>query len=89
MAALREAAGQTDDAIAAWYAIATFGDGGGAPVPDAERDWRDLWAQAMEAKLGESISEEKREALIAHAKSYTWEQTAEAARRAVNFINMV
>ncbi len=49
VAALRQAAGQTDDAVAAWLAVATHGDGGDAPVPEADRSWRDLFASAMAA----------------------------------------
>ncbi|MBR4190471.1 MAG: hypothetical protein IKQ55_10985 [Kiritimatiellae bacterium] len=49
VAVLRRAAGQTDDAVAAWLAVATHGDGGDAPVPEADRSWRDLFASAMAA----------------------------------------
>ncbi len=47
------------------------------------------WAEAMEGKLEESFSTARREELIAHARSYTWERTAQAARSAIKYINMV
>ena len=47
------------------------------------------WAEAMEGKLEESYSTARREELIAHARSYTWERTAQAARSAIKYINMV
>ncbi len=44
-----------------------------------------LFAEAMEEKLTSPVSEEKRQQLIAHAKSYTWEQTAKAAKCAIEY----
>ena len=43
-----------------------------------------LYAQVMEEKLLNPISQERRELLVAHAKSYTWEATAKACRNAIS-----
>ena len=43
----------------------------------------DLWAQAMEGKLQEVVSDDRKAALRAHATRYTWEAAAEAAKKAI------
>jgi len=49
----------------------------------------DLWACAMEEKLNAPSDDEKKQKLIEHARSYTWDKTAEAARSAIKYANMV
>ena len=49
----------------------------------------DLWAQAMEGKLQEVVSDDRKAALRAHATHYTWENAAEAARCAIKRAYMV
>ena len=49
----------------------------------------DLWACAMEEKLNTPSDDEKKQKLIEHARSYTWDKTAEAARSAIKYANMV
>lgn len=44
----------------------------------------DLWAQAMEGKLQEVESDERKAALRAHASKYTWEAAADACRAAIS-----
>ena len=50
------------------------------PVSDVK-----LFAEAMEAKLNSPASPELRAKLVEHAKSYTWEQTAKAAKCAIDY----
>jgi glycosyltransferase involved in cell wall biosynthesis len=48
-----------------------------------------LWAEAMEEKLNSKADDRKKQQLIDHARSYTWDKTAEAARSAIKYANMV
>lgn len=49
----------------------------------------DLWAQAMEGKLQEVITDDRKAALRAHATHYNWDNAAEAARCAIKRAYMV
>lgn len=49
----------------------------------------DEWAQVLESKLDGSIAAEHRQKLIEHAKSYTWDKTAGAARSAIKYASMI
>lgn len=44
----------------------------------------DMWAQAMEGKLQEVESDERKAALRTHASRYTWEAAADACRAAIS-----
>lgn len=48
-----------------------------------------LFAQVMEDKLMHECTKERAEELRAHAKSYTWEAAADAARCAINHAYMI
>ena len=47
------------------------------------------WAEVMEGKLQESVSDERRAALRDHASRYTWDEAADAARSAIERAYMV
>ncbi len=58
-------------------------------VPMVKPDDAGMWAEVMESKLEGSITSEQRQQLIDHAKSYTWDKTAEAARSAIKYASMI
>lgn len=58
-------------------------------VPLIDPKNADLWAEAMEEKLNFKADDRKRQQLIDHARSYTWDKTAEAARSAIKYASMV
>ena len=58
-------------------------------VPLIDPKNADLWAEAMEEKLSFKADDRKRQQLIDHARSYTWDKTAEAARSAIKYASMV
>ena len=49
----------------------------------------DLWAEAMEEKINGKADDRKKQQLIDHARSYTWDKTAEAARSAIKHAYML
>ena len=58
-------------------------------VPLIDPKSADLWAESMEEKLNFKADDRKRQQLIDHARSYTWDKTAEAARSAIKYASMV
>ena len=58
-------------------------------VPLIDPKNADLWAESMEEKLNFKADDRKRQQLIDHARSYTWDKTAEAARSAIKYASMV
>ena len=58
-------------------------------VPLIDPKNADLWAEAMEEKLNSKADTSKKQQLIDHARSYTWDKTAEAARSAIKYASMV
>lgn len=58
-------------------------------VPLIDPKNADLWAEAMEEKLNFKADDRKKQQLIDHARSYTWDKTAEAARSAIKYASMV
>lgn len=58
-------------------------------VPLIDPKNADLWAEAMEEKLNSKADDRKKQQLIDHARSYTWDKTAEAARSAIKYASMV
>lgn len=58
-------------------------------VPLIDPKNSDLWAEAMEEKLNFKADDRKKQQLIDHARSYTWDKTAEAARSAIKYASMV
>lgn len=58
-------------------------------VPLIDPKNADLWAEAMEEKLNSKADDRKKQQLIDHARSYTWDKTAEAARSAIKNASMV
>ena len=58
-------------------------------VPLIDPKNADLWAEAMEEKLNGKADDRKKQQLIDHARSYTWDKTAEAARSAIKYASMV
>ena len=58
-------------------------------VPLIDPKNADLWAEAMEEKLQTKADDRKKQQLIDHARSYTWDKTAEAARSAIKYASMV
>ena len=58
-------------------------------VPLIDPKNADLWAEAMEEKLNSKANTSKKQQLIDHARSYTWDKTAEAARSAIKYASMV
>ena len=58
-------------------------------VPLIDPKNADLWAEAMEEKLNSKADDRKKQQLIDHARSYTWDKTAEAARSAIKHASMV
>ena len=58
-------------------------------VPLIDPKSADLWAESMEEKINFKADDRKRQQLIDHARSYTWDKTAEAARSAIKYASMV
>lgn len=58
-------------------------------VPLIDPKNADLWAESMEEKINFKADDRKRQQLIDHARSYTWDKTAEAARSAIKYASMV
>lgn len=76
----------TDCIVSRSSSLVEIGEG---YVPLIEPKDVDMWAQAMEGKLQETVSDERKAELRAHAASYTWEAAAEAARSAIKRACMV
>ena len=58
-------------------------------VPLIDPKNADLWAEAMEEKINFKADDRKKQQFIDHARSYTWDKTAEAARSAIKYASMV
>ncbi len=76
----------TDSVISASSSLVEIGSG---LLEMVEPKNAGKWAEVMEGKLQESVSDERRSALRAHASRYTWDEAADAARSAIERAYMV
>ncbi len=76
----------TDSVISASSSLVEIGSG---LLEMVEPKNAGKWAEVMEGKLQESVSDERRTALRDHASRYTWDEAADAARSAIERAYMV